>query len=1028
MDTEKNTTNQKRLRILDEDEIEIIYNIPNFTYEDRYEYFSLTQPEKELLDTLRSVKSKAYFILQLGYFKAKRLFFTFDLHEVEEDLRHILKEHFNGSKITDLSSIGKVTKLKQQHLLLELFNYQSCDAEKRRQIEKKARKAATFCSKPIYIFREILNYLSEQRIIVPGYSFMQETVGKTITYEQNRLVTMLKNHLSPSTIKALKRLLEDSSGLYEITRLKHEPKDFSSTEIKHEMERGKQIQELYQLAQKLLPELGISNESIKYYASLVDYYSVYKLKRLNEWIGYLYLLCFVSHRYQRMHDNLIHTFTYRVRRYMDEAKSVGKERVYETHLESSQNIKKAGEVLYIFTDDQIPADATFQEIQDRAFAILERPKLAAIADQIVTNTKLDEVAFRWGHIDQLSRQFKRSLRSVFLMVDFVAASAHDPLIEAVYFMKQAFMKNKPLGKYPSDAFPQQFIPDGMKRYIYQPNSSGQKVLQADRYEFFVYQLLRNGLEAGDIFCRDSIRFRSFEDDLISDLEWKQKENLLADVGLTVFNQPIQDHLAELEKELETRITKVNQHIASGENKDIQIKRRGSHSRWTLPYVRGSESMNHPFFETIKPVEIRNVLHYVNQRCQFLEAFEHILGRYAKQTREDRILVACLIAWGTNMGLGRMGDISDIDYSTLVSTSDNFIRLETLKEANDRVSNATAKLPIFQHYNIDEVIHSSSDGRKAETGISTINARHSPKYFGLRKGIVSYTMVANHIPVNARIIGANEHESHYVFDILYNNTTDVQPDVHSTDTHGTNEVNFATLHFFGYQFAPRYKDIHDKVSKSLYGFKHPSQYDEVLIKPVRKIDTKLIMTEWENIQRIMLSLALKTTTQSIIIRKLSSYARKNKTKRALWEYDNIIKSLYFLNYIDSPPLRRNVQKALNRGESYHQLCKAISYANFGKLRFKTEQDQQIWGECSRLIANCIIYYNASILSNMLTYREENGQDSDMLKRISPVAWQHINLYGRYEFNSSQEMINMDEIIQELAQSKAIIEVVTHASSE
>lgn len=57
------------------------------------------------------------------------------------------------------------------------------------------------------------------------------------------------------------------------------------------------------------------------------------------------------------------------------------------------------------------------------------------------------------------------------------------------------------------------------------------------------------------------------------------------------------------------------------------------------------------------------------------------------------------------------------------------------------------------------------------------------------------MVANHIPVNARIIGANEHESHYVFDLLYNNTTDIQPAVHSTDTHGTNEVNFAILHFW-----------------------------------------------------------------------------------------------------------------------------------------------------------------------------------------------------------------------------------------
>ncbi len=177
----------------------------------------------------------------------------------------------------------------------------------------------------------------------------------------------------------------------------------------------------------------------------------------------------------------------------------------------------------------------------------------------------------------------------------------------------------------------------------------------------------------------------------------------------------------------------------------------------------------------------------------------------------------------------------------------------------------------------------------------------------------------------------------------------------------------------------------------------------------------------NIQRIMLSLAVKSTTQSIIIGKLSSYARKNKTKSALWEYDNIIKSLYFLNYIDSPPLRRNVYKALNRGESYHKLHKAVSYANFGKLRFKNENDQQIWGECSRLLANCIIYYNASILSNMLAYRESHGQDSDVLKQVSPVAWQHVNLYGRYEFNNQQDSVDMDAIIHDLNQSKAIPEI-------
>lgn len=150
----------------------------------------------------------------------------------------------------------------------------------------------------------------------------------------------------------------------------------------------------------------------------------------------------------------------------------------------------------------------------------------------------------------------------------------------------------------------------------------------------------------------------------------------------------------------------------------------------------------------------------------------------------------------------------------------------------------------------------------------------------------------------------------------------------------------------------------------------------------------------------------------------AYDRKNKTRRALWEYDNILKSLYLLDYIDSLPLRQNVQRALNRGESYHQLRRAISHANFGKLRFKSELEQQLWSECGRLIANCILYYNASILSNVLAYREYIGdlQGVEVLKKISPVAWQHINLYGRYEFRKFSEPINIDSIVQQLTQAQ------------
>src|SRR3984893_17442055 len=135
-------------------------------------------------------------------------------------------------------------------------------------------------------------------------------------------------------------------------------------------------------------------------------------------------------------------------------------------------------------------------------------------------------------------------------------------------------------------------------------------------------------------------------------------------------------------------------------------------------------------------------------------------------------------------------------------------------------------------------------------------------------------------------------------------------------------------------------------------------------------------------------------------------------RALWEYDNIIKSLYLLNYIDSASLRQNVQQAVNRGENYHQLRRTVSYANYGKLRFGTEYAQHLWSERSRLIANCITHYNATLLA----HKESRGdmQGAALVKQASPVAWQHVNLYGRYEFRKQPEPVDVDEIVPELGE--------------
>jgi len=52
------------------------------------------------------------------------------------------------------------------------------------------------------------------------------------------------------------------------------------------------------LAERTITQVELSAESVRYYASLVEFYTVYKLKRMDREAVHLYLLCFVRDRYQ----------------------------------------------------------------------------------------------------------------------------------------------------------------------------------------------------------------------------------------------------------------------------------------------------------------------------------------------------------------------------------------------------------------------------------------------------------------------------------------------------------------------------------------------------------------------------------------------------------------------------------------------------------------------------------------------------------------------------------------------------------
>lgn len=38
-----------------------------------------------------------------------------------------------------------------------------------------------------------------------------------------------------------------------------------------------------------------------------------------------------------------------------------------------------------------------------------------------------------------------------------------------------------------------------------------------------------------------------------------------------------------------------------------------------------------------------------------------------------------------------------------------------------------------------------------------------------------------------------------------------------------------------------------------------------------------------------------------------------------------------------------------------------------------------------------------------------EEANLIKQISPIAWQNVNLLGRFEFHRQESVINIDEMI-------------------
>lgn len=1003
------TDPSKRLTILSEAERHALYGLPDFDDFQREEHFALTDAERALVHQRNGLSEQIYCLLQVGYFKAKHAFFNFSWQEVPpEDVAFVLQRYFPGKSLTPIP-LRKNEYYAQRQAIARLFGFHLWSEDRQSMLAERAIHLARRDVTATFILTELIALLSAEKIVRPGYTTLQTVIGDALSAERRRLEILVSEGLDEAARAALDLLILHENTLSELATVKQDAKHFGYRMMVLERHKRATLEPLYRLAKALLPKLELSQQNLSHYADLAHYYTVYDLRRLKPGQTYLYLLCYAWQRYRQLSDNLVDALAYHMKQIEDETKKNTEKQLLQSQANRQHEATQVGRLLLLYVDDGLGDTTPFGTVRGHAFAIMPKDALRATGQRFCEEPT-SPIELRWQAVDKQTARFKRHLRPLFLALEFSSAVADCPWLAALAWMKKTFSRQQKLAARPLDECPEGTVPNRLRPHLLTFNETGDATgLRGDRYEFWIYRQVRKRLGAGELYLNDSLRHRCLGDELVP---MDQKTDLIKQLGIPWLREPADAVLDPLLAELQHLWQDFDRELRQGKLKHIDYDPLRKTLAWRRPKVDKEEGLQAGFYAKLPARGIADIFRFVNGHCRFLSALTPLQPRYAKKIADEDSLMAVILAQAMNHGNLSMAETSDIPYHILDATHQQCLRLSTLLATNDRISNFIAQLSIFPHYPFDlDILYGSVDGQKFEAADPTLKARHSRKYFGKGKGVVAYTLLANHIPLQSEMIGANEHESHFVFDICFHNTSDIMPAVITGDMHSINKANFAILHWFGLKLEPRFTSLEAQL-KHLYCGNDPTEYERHLIRPAGQIDRQLIAAEKANIDQIVATLGLKEMTQSTLIRKLCTYSEHNRTRRAIFEFDRLIRSIYTLRHLRDPQMQRNVHRSQNRIEAHHQLRSVLAQIGGKKqLIGRTDLDVAISNQCGRLVANVVIAYNSTMLSRLLGQYQAVGDQKalGLLKKISPVAWQHIHFLGHYDFRSSQNPIDLDAIL-------------------
>ncbi len=379
--------------------------------------------------------------------------------------------------------------------------------------------------------------------------------------------------------------------------------------------------------------------------------------------------------------------------------------------------------------DETRADA---ELRAEVFAHISREQLAAATERVGELARPADDAGYYEELLSRYSQVRRFMPDLLRTIEFQGTSAGQPVLDAVSFLREAEgdTTTSRMRQAPLDV-----VSRPWRRFVL----GNKRSVDRRYYTFCTLERLQDALRRRDVFVLPSERWSDPRAKLLHGPAWDVvRSQVCRTLGRT---ETATTELQRLADELDAAY----QRTATGMSATAaaRIERAGGQDRLI---VTGLDKVDEPaslvelrgLVDALLPrVDLPELLLEVNAWTGFASQFTHLSEGTARVENLPISICAVLLAEACNIRLEPLvrQDVPWLTRGRLSWVHQNYLRAETLTQANARLVDYQATLELARHWGGGEV--ASADGLRFVVPIRTLNAGHNPKYFGVGRGVTYY---------------------------------------------------------------------------------------------------------------------------------------------------------------------------------------------------------------------------------------------------------------------------------------------------